>query len=163
MQGGSKVTEQLQSPNQAAHPPLWRAQHGASGAKAQALCAGLESGANAPGLAGTGRLVAPPPASDPAQAVDAARDDVPRAEGVGGNRGVRSAGGRPLSLLVVSQRPPAENSDDHCVFRPAGSAKAVITPNSRTARCGPAFRVVWQGRLLQRRPPMPIGGSVRWG
>ena len=67
MQGSRKAPEQLQSPNQAAHPSLWRAQHGSSGAKAQALCAGLEGvlrvGANATGLAGAGRVAAPPPAS----------------------------------------------------------------------------------------------------
>ena len=30
-----------------------------------------------------------------------------------------------------------------------------MTSNSRTARCGPACRVVWQGRSL-KLPPMPI-------
>jgi hypothetical protein len=32
-------------------------------------------------------------------------------------------------------------------LKPAGRAKTVMTSNSRTARCGPACRVVWQGRL----------------
>ena len=31
-----------------------------------------------------------------------------------------------------------------------------MTSNSRTARCGPACRVVWQGRSQQWLPPMPI-------
>ena len=34
-----------------------------------------------------------------------------------------------------------------------------MTSNSRTARCGPACRVVWQGRLPSWRPPMPIRNS----
>ena len=80
----------------------------------------------------------------PAQAVETAQDDVPRAQGARGNRGGRSTGGRQLPLLVAKQRP-------------TGSSSSVITSNSRTARCGPACRVVWQGRLLQWRPPMPIG------
>ncbi len=33
-----------------------------------------------------------------------------------------------------------------------------MTSNSRTARCGPACRVVWQGRSQQWLPPMPIVG-----
>ena len=37
-----------------------------------------------------------------------------------------------------------------------GAARAVLTSNSRTARCGPACRVVWQGRLPSGRPPMPM-------
>ena len=80
----------------------------------------------------------------PAQAVETAQDDVPRAQGARGNRGGRSTGGRQLPLLVAKQRP-------------TGSSSSVVTSNSRTARCGPACRVVWQGRLLQWRPPMPIG------
>jgi RNA-directed DNA polymerase len=40
--------------------------------------------------------------------------------------------------------------------RSAGGTEALMTSNSRTARCGPACRVVWQGRL-RLGPPMPIG------
>ena len=31
-----------------------------------------------------------------------------------------------------------------------------MTSTSRTARCGPACRVVWQGRSQRWLPPMPI-------
>jgi RNA-directed DNA polymerase len=37
---------------------------------------------------------------------------------------------------------------DHCVLRLSGSTPTLMTSSSRTARCGPACRVVWQGRLL---------------
>src|SRR5438034_7328760 len=38
------------------------------------------------------------------------------------------------------------------VTGPAGTAPALMTSTSRTARCGPACRVVWQGSDPQRRP-----------
>ena len=39
------------------------------------------------------------------------------------------------------------HSADHYLLRPTWRAKTRMTSNSRTARCGPACRVVWQGRL----------------
>ena len=36
-----------------------------------------------------------------------------------------------------------------------------MTSTSRTARCGPACRVVWQGRSQRWLPPMPIYSCLR--
>nr|WP_196803535.1 hypothetical protein [Thiomonas sp. FB-6] len=38
--------------------------------------------------------------------------------------------------------------------------KQFLTSSSRTARCGPARRVVWQGRGSHEPPPMPMGGTM---
>jgi RNA-directed DNA polymerase len=45
-------------------------------------------------------------------------------------------------------------------FWPAGSAQAVMTSNSRTARYGPARRVVWRGCIPSGRPTMPIAIDI---
>jgi RNA-directed DNA polymerase len=57
------------------------------------------------------------------------------------------------ALLAGTYRPqPVRrvmiNRVDHRVLRPAGGTPTRMTSNSRTARCGPACRVVWQGCLL---------------
>ena len=51
--------------------------------------------------------------------------------------------------------------------RPVGSAQARLTSISRTARCGPACRVVWQGsgrndHPLCRFPPDASANASRW-
>jgi hypothetical protein len=160
MRRSSQGRGQLQGPHPATHTPLGRAQHGASGAAAAAVHAGLESllrvGANAQSLARAGRVAAPPPEGDPAQALEAAGDDVPRAQGTwcGGN-GCKTGGGQ-QPPLVAQQQLPAQDRVDHGLLRPIGRTQTLMTSNSRTARCGPACRVVWQGCLLSWRPPMPI-------
>ncbi len=56
-------------------------------------------------------------------------------------------GGGQLPPVVVQQRRGHQARADHGVLRPAGGGGTVLTANSRTARCGPAYRVVWQGCL----------------
>ena len=56
-----------------------------------------------------------------------------------------------LPPLVAQQQWSHQARADDCVLRLAGSAQAVLTSNSRTARCGPACRVGGRG-LLSRRP-----------
>ena len=50
----------------------------------------------------------------------------------------------------------AQQRADHCLLRPTRRAPTLMTSTSRTARCGPACRVVWQGCGPQWPPPMPI-------
>jgi group II intron reverse transcriptase/maturase len=53
-------------------------------------------------------------------------------------------GGR--SLPEVAEQPlRAESGDANCLLRPARCASALMTSTPRTARCGPACRVVWEG------------------
>ena len=107
MCGGLQGTGQLQGPDKAAHTPLGRAQHDASGGETAALPAGLEGvfrdGTNAQSLARAGQVAAPPIASDPTQAVEMAADDLPGTQGAGGEgkRGTASGGQQPS--LVAQQ------------------------------------------------------------
>ena len=90
MCSGPQGAGQLQSPHSATHAPLGWAQHGASGRETEALHTGLQgvlrAGANAHGLAKARRVVAPPIASHPTQALEEAKSDLPRTQGAGGNR-----------------------------------------------------------------------------
>ena len=58
------------------------------------------------------------------------------------------AGGGQQPPLVAQQRWTAQNGADDRPLRPPGRTPTLMTSSSRTARCGPACRVVWQGRLL---------------
>lgn len=92
MCGGPQGTGQLQGPHPATHAPLGPAEHGRSGGQTAALPAGLEgllrAGANAQGLAKAGRMAAPPIASDPAPAMEAAQDHLPGTQGTGASQEV---------------------------------------------------------------------------
>ncbi|QTQ32471.1 Uncharacterized protein pbN1_24820 [Aromatoleum bremense] len=46
---------------------------------------------------------------------------------------------------MAKQPHGAEPSNPHRLLRPARRAAALITSTARTARCGPACRVVWEG------------------
>ena len=45
------------------------------------------------------------------------------------------------------------------MVRPPGHTQILLTSTSRTARCGPACRVVWEGSGLKRPAPIPIERS----
>jgi len=49
------------------------------------------------------------------------------------------------ATLVAQQRHGAEPRAAHRLLRPPGSPAILLTSTSRTARCGPACRVVWEG------------------
>ena len=96
-----KGTGKLQDPNTPTHTPQWRAQHEASGRKAQALSAGMEGllrdGANTKHLAQAGRMAAPPPEGYPTQTVEARAHDIPRTHGTGSDArsGTKGSGKQP--------------------------------------------------------------------
>jgi hypothetical protein len=46
---------------------------------------------------------------------------------------------------VAQQCEAAQQRTDDRLVRPAGSTPPLMTSTSRTARCGPACRVVWEG------------------
>lgn len=137
-----------------------RAQHGASGAAAKALSAELESvlrtGANAGSLARVGRVAAPPAEGAATEALEAGRDDLPRTAFTGSDARRCKAGVGQWPTLVAQQCQAAQRRADHCLVRPTGLAPTRLTSSSRTARCGSARRVVWQGRSPYGLPPMPI-------
>jgi hypothetical protein len=43
------------------------------------------------------------------------------------------------------QQGRSEHRADDCLLRPSGYASPYLTSTTRTAQCGPAHRVVWQG------------------
>jgi hypothetical protein len=47
---------------------------------------------------------------------------------------------------VAQQRQVAQQRADHRPLRSNGTVPTLMTSNSRTAGCGPACPVVWQGR-----------------
>ena len=66
--------------------------------------------------------------------------------------------------LVAQQRPAPQRRADDRLLRPSRSAPPLLTSTSRTARCGPACRVVWQGSGRNGRPLCRLfgtGGSCR--
>jgi hypothetical protein len=62
-------------------------------------------------------------------------------------------------LLVAKQRLGSESCAHHCLFRQPGCAPTLLTSTSRTARCGPACRVVWQGCSLLATPYADYAGA----
>ncbi len=60
--------------------------------------------------------------------------------------GIRRHRWRPtLAAGGATARMRAEPDLAHCVLRPARRSPPLMTSTSRTARCGPACRVVWEG------------------
>ena len=131
------------------------------GGSSAALCAGMEgilpAGANTKGLARAGPMAASPVARHPAQAVEARHDHVQGIAGAGGQPELTRNGWRPTAAAGGATARAPQRRVDPGVLRPAGNAPSLMTSTSRTARCGPACRVVWQGRGRQWSPPMPIG------
>ena len=56
-----------------------------------------------------------------------------------------ATGGGQQPQLVAQQCQAPEQRADHRLVRSDGTAPTLMTSNSRTARCGPACRVVWEG------------------
>ena len=91
-------------------------------------------------------------ARHPAHALEARYDHVQGIAGAGSQARRCAAGGGQQPPLVAQQRHAPQRRVDPELFRPAGTAPALMTSTSRTARCGPACRVVWQGCDPQGRP-----------
>src|SRR5713101_8055421 len=110
----------------------------------------------------------PPSARAATQAVEA------RPQGLRGNAPTRTVtvGGRsgrlPRTTLVASRRQASSGRPYHPLLRPTGSAQTCrLTSTFRTAGCGPACPVVWQGSSGAPLPPMPIiaglqANSILW-
>src|SRR5713101_5821028 len=103
----------------------------------------------------------PPSARAATQAVEA------RPQGLRGNAPTRTVtvGGRsgrlPRTTLVASRRQASSGRPYHPLLRPTGSAQTCrLTSTFRTAGCGPACPVVWQGSSGAPLPPMPIVPSM---
>jgi hypothetical protein len=90
-------------------------------------------------------LAAAPAARRAAQAVAGRDDDVPRAAGAGSQRGSGCARCRQCKTLVAQQPHGPEPGVARRVLRASWSPTILLTSTSRTARCGPACRVVWEG------------------
>ena len=93
-----------------------------------------------------GRVDASPAASDSAQTRETRYDDLPRDPPMGCCviAGATGCEWRPPLVAGLCSKP--ETRAYRGVLRSAGCAKVVLTSTSRTARCGPACRVVTQGR-----------------
>jgi hypothetical protein len=113
------------------------------------LRAGLEvvlpPGADVQGHARTGSMAATPAAGRAAQAVAKRPDDLPRTAPNGRQRGRGGQHRWQCTTLVAQQRLGAEPRAYHRLLRPLGGPEILPTSTSRTARCGPACRVVSEG------------------
>ena len=98
--------------------------------------------------------VAAPPACLAAQALAPRTDGLSRATGLGCEFGSGGPGGCQCSPLVAEQSPAAEPAHAHCVLRSSWCSATLMTSTSRTARCGPACRVVWEGTGQIVWPPL---------
>ena len=105
----------------------------------------------------------PPPQGHTAQAVESVQSDLSGIQGAGSLARCGPTIGGKLPPMVAQQPRGAQYRVDHCVLRPAGSAQIVLTSSSRTARCGPACRVVWQGCLLPEAPDAAYPDCCRRG
>ena len=63
----------------------------------------------------------------------------------GGQRGLGCAHRRQRKALVAQQPHGSEPGAANRLLRPPGSPEILLTSTSRTARCRPACRVVWEG------------------
>ncbi len=85
------------------------------------------------------------PARAATQAVEARTHDLPRSAQAGGFTRAGPAHRLPCRQLVAWQRHGHQHHHAAGPLRPPGSAQILLTSTSRTARCGPACRVVWEG------------------
>ena len=136
---------------------LW-AQHHRTGRSVTPLRVGMESlfrrGASAARLARAGRMDASPVTGDPTQTLEAWHDGLSRMHSIGGKALACSEGGCKLQTMVVHQQSFTQRSAHDSLLRQLGLSSSLITSTTRTARCGPACRVVWQGTGQLDWPPL---------
>src|SRR5450759_3347216 len=91
-------------------------------------------------------MASSPTAVPPTEAVEARADGLPRAEGTRCAQG-RGLRGRPLHAKVVAQLGLASELGHAETFlrRAGGPPARPVTSTVRTAGCGPACPVVWEG------------------
>src|SRR5665213_20876 len=105
----------------------------------------------------SGPMDTPSYAGHPAQALEA-RFNHPSGTARSGSAGkCRGTGGGQCPPLVAQQRDAPELGADSGLGQPTGDTVSLLTSTSRTARCGPARRVVWQGR---RGNPPPYADTA---
>ncbi len=128
----------------------WDRRDGEASVTTTQLCAGLEGllreGGNSKGLARTGSVDTPPDAGHPTEAMAARHDRISRASGKRCKAGCCADGGRQYAPLVAQQRHTAERSPRSKLGRSTGHPPSLLTSTPRTAGCGPACPLVWQGR-----------------
>jgi hypothetical protein len=149
-----------------------RAEHPPGLCGASELSAGLE--AILPPRRHTGHLRRPgsvdsaPTPSHPPQTVETRHDHLPRAAGSGPTPARSRVGGTQRSPLVEALGQAHSSGLPHPLLRRPRRAEAGrVTSTLRTARCGPACRVVWQGsRGITSGPYADFGmgaGGQLWG
>src|SRR4030067_2752212 len=82
---------------------------------------------------------------DPTQALETRKHDVPGPAALGRTSPRGAAGGGKLARLVAEQRWRHQTGADRGLLRPPRHTPSLMTSTARTARCGPACRVVWEG------------------
>jgi hypothetical protein len=88
-------------------------------------------------------------------------DHVPGIAGAGSQARRCATGGGQQPALVAQQRHAPQRRVDPEMVGPTGAAPPLLTSTSRTARCGPACRVVWQGCDPQGRSLCRLMGSEK--
>src|SRR5512132_762633 len=105
-----------------------------------------------------------PPASDPPQALETGQDDLSRAVRPGPTRARGREGRCQRPELVAQLGSSYQCRLPHPLLRRAGRPPARrVTSTLRTARCGPACRVVWQGSPEIIRGPYADFGVLHDG
>src|SRR5690242_20717948 len=101
----------------------------------------------------------PPPAHGATPTVEARQHHLPRDEASRRRRGRSSAGSLQLAPLVEKLRHAAEHCSANELLRPDENPEACqLTSTVRTAGCGPACPVVWEGTDgTIPSAPIPIG------
>src|SRR5262245_16021678 len=103
----------------------------------------------------------PSPAGAATQALEAGSDYLSRAaySRYEGSRCQASCRQRPTVVAQLGDEPP-HGAAEQTLRRTGGAPDRRVTSTRRTARCGPACRVVWQGTWRQLHAPMPIQEAV---
>lgn len=109
-------------------------------------------------------MAAAPPASDPPQALETGQDHLSCAAATGTLARRCGQGGGQRPALVAELGHDHQRSLSNPLLRRAGASPARrVTSTLRTARCGSACRVVWQGRReILTAPYADCGKGKGW-
>ena len=162
--GQQEGPDEVQGASPADYKPEWRAEPATGGGRATALRAGVEGILRLSGYTGgfprPGPMDPPPAAYVAITPVETGKDSVPGVEGSRCEREPRLASCSVRAKLVARGRAPRPCTRP-CQGRTStgwvcpGSRRTDLT--HRTARCGPACLVVWEGKDRDRRSsPIPI-------
>ena len=140
----------VQAARSGTDPPILRAQPERGGQTTACLCVGMEgllpAGGYSRSLERSGPMDTPPSAGHPTQAMETRHNHLSRTAEAGSFiRSGGTGGGQYPSLVAQQRNAPAYGAESQ-MGRRTGNPSTLLTSTSRTAGCGPACPVVWEGR-----------------